>query len=581
MRAACATALRGARRRACWRAAAALSSPPRLAHTTASTIPLHADAGSRARPAAAAAAALLLGGGAALWAGLLPGLPGGPPVPGGETTLVNWSNTHEVSTAKFYQPESVAALERLVAWAHAKGQRLRPIGNALSPNGLGFCEEGMVSLALCDKVLSMDAKTGRIAVQAGARLSIVLDELRRHGWTLQNMASIKEQQVGGWIQAGCHGTGATLPPVEEQVVSLKLVTPGRGTLVLSNENEPELFRMAKCGLGALGVVAEVELQAVPIEPLAEQTTVSTLKQVKRNHAHALKANRHLRYMWLPYTDTVVVVTVNPLSACPAGTAATAPAPDSYRLQPLRALLRKVQPDIPDTELQGMSFADIRDRIIAFDPLSVEHVKRCNAAEAEFWKRSEGWRVGDNESLLGFECGGEQWVSECAFATGTLERPTLADIKFIEDTVELINQQRIPAPAPIEQRWTSTSTAAMSPASAADAATVHSWVGIIMYLPTQEPAQRKAITDAFVSYREAWQDKVQTRYGAVDHWAKVEVPLDDAKRDALRAKMQARFPVAQFNAARRQLDPKNILANRIVDGLFLITTTADTAATQAK
>jgi L-galactono-1,4-lactone dehydrogenase len=66
---------------------------------------------------------------------------------------------------------------------------------------------------------------------------------------------------------------------------------------------------------------------------------------------------------------------------------------------------------------------------------------------------------------------------------------------------------IPAHSPIEQRWTSSSSAPMSPAShtqgtsssgssavqiAADS--VHSWVGIIMYLPTEVAAERKAITD---------------------------------------------------------------------------------------
>lgn len=218
---------------------------------------------------------------------------------------------------------------------------------------------------------------------------MVLDELRRHGWTLQNLASIKEQQVGGWIQAGCHGTGAGLPPVEDQVVAMKLITPARGTVELSEEKDPRLFRLArarqtpapvliviapaelsplaprfvitaaprrahtpppptpprtqaKCGLGALGVVSEVTLQAVRIEPLAEQTTVQTLKQVRANHARALQQNRHLRYMWIPYTDAVVVVTVNPLSACPRGVRATDMAPDAHRLEPLVALLRKAR-----------------------------------------------------------------------------------------------------------------------------------------------------------------------------------------------------------------------------------------------
>ena len=44
-----------------------------------------------------------------------------------------------------------------------------------------------------------------------------------------------------------------------------------------------------------------------------------------------------------------------------------------------------------------------------------HVK----AEAEYWRRSEGYRVGRSDQILGFDCGGEQWVLEVAFPTGTI------------------------------------------------------------------------------------------------------------------------------------------------------------------
>ena len=61
----------------------------------------------------------------------------------------------------------------------------------------------------------------------------VVEALRPHGLTLQNFASIREQAIGGFIQVGAHGTGARIPPVDEQVVAMKLVTPALGTLQLS------------------------------------------------------------------------------------------------------------------------------------------------------------------------------------------------------------------------------------------------------------------------------------------------------------------------------------------------------------
>uniref|UniRef100_A0A0E0BF48 Uncharacterized protein n=1 Tax=Oryza glumipatula TaxID=40148 RepID=A0A0E0BF48_9ORYZ len=65
---------------------------------------------------------------------------------------------------------------------------------------------------------------------------------------------------------GAHGTGARLPPIDEQVISMKLVTPAKGTIELSREKDPDLFYLARCGLGGLGVVAEPSQSIFPINP---------------------------------------------------------------------------------------------------------------------------------------------------------------------------------------------------------------------------------------------------------------------------------------------------------------------------
>ena len=91
----------------------------------------------------------------------------------------------------------------------------------------------MISLALMDRILSVDTQTMQVTVQAGARVSQVLDALRPYGLTLQNLASINEQQIGGFMSVSAHGSGATLPSVDEQVVAYKLVTPSQGTLTLT------------------------------------------------------------------------------------------------------------------------------------------------------------------------------------------------------------------------------------------------------------------------------------------------------------------------------------------------------------
>lgn len=457
--------------------------------------------------------------------------------------------------------------------AHAKGAKIRPVGSGLSPNGIGLSKAGMVNLALLDKVLDVDAKRKRVTVQAGIRVSQLVDALKDHGLTLQNFASIREQQVGGFVQVGAHGTGARLPPIDEQVVSMKLVTPAKGTIELSKEKDPELFYLARCGLGGLGVVSEVTLQCVDRHELVEHTFVSNIKEIRKNHKKWLSENKHIKYLWIPYTDTVVVVTCNPPSKWKGPPNFKPKYGKDEALQHVRDLYResvrkyRIQVGSDEPDIDQLSFTELRDKLLAIDPLNKDHVTKVNQAEAEFWRKSEGYRVGWSDEILGFDCGGQQWVSETCFPAGSLSKPSMKDLDYIEQLKQLIEVEGIPAPAPIEQRWTARSESLMSPAYSSDENDIFSWVGIIMYLPTMDQRQRKDITEEFFSYRQLTQSRLWDEFSAYEHWAKIEVPKDKEGLAELQARLRKRFPVDVYNKARKELDPNRILSNALLEKLF--------------
>jgi L-galactono-1,4-lactone dehydrogenase len=193
------------------------------------------------------------------------------------------------------------------------------------------------------------------------------------------------------------------------------------------------------------------------------------------------------------------------------------------------------------------------------------VAQVNAAEAEFWRRAAGTRVGWSDELLGFDCGGEQWVHEVALPAGTAARPSGADLDYMESLLALVQRRGVPAPAPIEQRWSAGTASPMSPSHGAPGE-LFSWVGLIMYLP-EDAAQRRQVTEAFGRYRRLVERELMGRYRAVEHWAKIEAPLEAAELAAARARLAARYPVGRFLEARRRLDPKNVLGNRLVDELL--------------
>lgn len=64
----------------------------------------------------------------------------------------------------------------------------------------GTCSQSNPNHSTTTSSLPCSLLAAQVRVQAGARVQAVADELRGHGLTLQNYASIREQTVGGFIQ---------------------------------------------------------------------------------------------------------------------------------------------------------------------------------------------------------------------------------------------------------------------------------------------------------------------------------------------------------------------------------------------
>eukprot|EP01126_Amoeba_proteus_P033324 TRINITY_DN3270_c0_g1_i2.p1 TRINITY_DN3270_c0_g1~~TRINITY_DN3270_c0_g1_i2.p1 ORF type:complete len:209 (-),score=50.03 TRINITY_DN3270_c0_g1_i2:147-773(-) len=202
-----------------------------------------------------------------------------------------------------------------------------------------------------------------------------------------------------------------------------------------------------------------------------------------------------------------------------------------------------------------------------NPLDPQHVIEVNKVEAEFWKKNSGERKNFSDKILGFDCGGEQWVSEVAFPTGTLANPTGSDINYVMELLKLITEKKIPAPCPIEQRWTSRSTALLSPAHSDQVDMVFSWVGIIMYLPPGELEQRKLISKRFSEYVRICEEKLWPKYGAKLHWAKLELPEEGGEKKKFMKWLRNCYDFEKFKSLRKIYDPNEILSNGLLQEIL--------------
>ncbi len=485
--------------------------------------------------------------------------------------ISNWSSTHISHPKKLYEPVTELEVVRVLKTFSDKKEKIRPVGTALSPNGIGLSDNSnaMISIAALDKVV-VDVKNQTVTVGGGAKVSTVLKELKKHNLTLENFSSIQEQQIGGWTQVAAHGTGCKLPTVEQMIVQMKIATPSEGILTLSNENNKQLFEFAKVGLGSLGIVTELTLKCIPSLNLHEQTFASTRENIAIGHNRRLAEYRHVRYMWIPYTTTVIGVVSNPIDN-KSMKLIKSKTNDSTKdaNKSLIELLYSVNSSYDKNYLITLSFAQLRDMLLDIAPLDLNHVKKVNQAEALFWEKSVGERVDDSTNILGFDCGGEQFVFEVCFPIGTLQENSGKDIEYVQECLKILESAGIPAPSPIEQRWTASSSSPLSPAYSNNKDEIFSWVGIIMYLPpSQTIDQRKQISLHFKRYCELMHPLL-VKYNAKIHWAKIELPDKSDKINFTRKLVRQNNSnnIDSFNKCRKALDPNSILSNKLIETIF--------------
>jgi L-galactono-1,4-lactone dehydrogenase len=380
----------------------------------------------------------------------------------GATKMASWSATHTVST-QLVDPATIGEVEHEVRGAHAARAPLRLAGSALSPNGIALSGDKMMSLRRCARVLHVDAPRRRVTVEAGITVAALVDALLPHELTLVNYGSISAQQVGGIVQCGVHGSGARIPPLDDTVAAFVLYTPTGRRLLLrrgdcrdgaaaaampadvaatpptSRDDEERLFNLARVGLGCVGVVTHVTLLLAPAHYLCERTVVASAAAVLGDvdaHRRRLRRHRHVRYMWLPHTDDVVIVTIDAVRLPPPAlaelaarratsgggggdtsvdpytynlTGETTPPPPSLtasqRCAPMRNLLlrclrtRAAADGASGTALAGveaavaaaaasLSHTQLRDLVLHLDATDVTHVVAVAKAEAAMWRLNQ-------------------------------------------------------------------------------------------------------------------------------------------------------------------------------------------------
>lgn len=148
----------------------------------------------------------------------------------------------------------------VVAQTSGRGVIARGLGRSYgdpAQNGGGV----VLDMTPRSRVLSVDALSGRVVVEAGASLDQLLQQLLPMGLMVPVSPGTRQVTVGGAVAADIHGKNHHVAgSFCDHVESVDLLTADGVVRQVSRETDPELFWATAGGMGLTGVVLRVALR---------------------------------------------------------------------------------------------------------------------------------------------------------------------------------------------------------------------------------------------------------------------------------------------------------------------------------
>ncbi|WP_028934300.1 D-arabinono-1,4-lactone oxidase [Pseudonocardia spinosispora] len=169
----------------------------------------------------------------------------------------NWSGGYQGRPSSTVRPLDEAGVRSAVRRAAERGQRVRPVGSGYSFSPLALTDDVALDLSALTGVVRVLGD--RVRVRAGTTLGELNSVLAGRDLALAALADVDAPTVAGAIATGTHGSMSGTGSLSAQVTGLRMVE-GTGNVVEVSSAELDA---ARTGLGALGVITEVEFAVLP------------------------------------------------------------------------------------------------------------------------------------------------------------------------------------------------------------------------------------------------------------------------------------------------------------------------------
>lgn len=186
------------------------------------------------------------------------------------------SRLNPIDVLAIATPRSIDDLQRLARDVRLPlsigGGHFSMGGHTASPGSLH------VDLRQMNRVLSFDPQRKTIRVEAGIRWCDIQRFVDPHGLAVKIMQTYANFTVGGALSVNCHGRYMGLGPVILSVRSIRLVMADGSVRDASPTQDADLFYAAIGGYGAIGIIAEAELDLVDNVRVKREHTTMPLRE---------------------------------------------------------------------------------------------------------------------------------------------------------------------------------------------------------------------------------------------------------------------------------------------------------------
>ncbi len=228
----------------------------------------------------------------------------------------NWSGRHEALPEALHFVRSKEDAMALVDKARDEGRGIRVAGSGHSHSPLVVSADWIVDISGMAGIIEIDQTEKTAWIYAGTPIYSLGRSLHDAGLALHNQGDIDRQTVAGACATGTHGTGRKLKNLSSAVRAVEVIT-GSGQLVrCSAESQPELFSVARLGLGGAGIITQLQLQLRDSYQLKENGRDMVFAELFEQIPELAERHDRFEFFWHPQTDQATVKLIDETTESP-------------------------------------------------------------------------------------------------------------------------------------------------------------------------------------------------------------------------------------------------------------------------